>query len=131
MSAITIKPRVVTTAELGDYAADKRRAVIAAGTTVTVGGTAIPTWADSDTQAALTALVVATTMTPTLTTSWRGRDGNFYPLDAAGIVALATGVMTFVQTAFNIEAAAVAAINAGTATTVAHVDGIFTAALSS
>lgn len=129
--SITIRPRILTPQQLVAHAATKRRELIASGTTLTVGSATVPTWADSETQAALTALVVATTMTPALTTSWRGRDGSFYPLDASGIVALATGVMTFVQTAFGIEAAAVAAINAGTATTVAHVDGIFTAALSS
>ncbi|MEQ1694792.1 MAG: hypothetical protein ABL901_03030 [Hyphomicrobiaceae bacterium] len=122
--------RALTTEQLVAHVAAKRRGLIASGTTLTVGTATIPTWADSETQAALTALVVATTMTPTLTTTWRGRDGNFYPLDAAGIVALATGVMIFVQVAFGIEALAVAAVNAGTATTVAHVDGIFTAALT-
>lgn len=106
------------------YASAKRRATIAAGTTVSVGGAAIPTWADADTQAALTALVVAAGINPGLTTTWRGRDGTFYPLDAAGVISLATGIMGFVQSAFAVEALAAEGASAGTIITRADVDAL-------
>lgn len=123
-STVTVLPQTYTPADLTATAADKRRRVIADGTIVTVAGTPIPTWSDADTQAALTALVVAVGLNSSLTTSWRGRNGQFYPLDAAGVIALATGVMTFVQTAFAVEAAAGSAIAAGTITTPAQIDAL-------
>lgn len=107
------------------HAAKLRRSMIDAGATVTVGARQIPTWADAETQAALTALVVASNLNPALSTNWRGRDGGFYPVAGAEILELATGVMTFVQTAFGMEAAAAAAITANTATDIATVEIYF------
>lgn len=106
------------------YAASKRRAVIAAGCVVTVAGVEVPTWADAASQGALTALVVAAGINPAITTTWKGRDGLFYELNASDISQLALGVMAFVQTAFAIEAAALAGIDGETITDVAGVDAL-------
>lgn len=103
-------------------AADKRRALIAAGCTVSVSGTPLPTWADAETQSALTSLVVAGGLNAALSTKWKCRDGTFRTLNLVSINALALGVMAFVDGAFSAEAAAVAAIDAGTMTTLAQVD---------
>lgn len=110
--------------DLRAYAQSRRRAIVAQGTTVTVAATVIPVWADPDTQAALTGLVVAVGLNPALATAWRGRDGVFYPLDAAGIVSLATGVMMFVQATFATEAAAVDGIASGGITSTAQIDAL-------
>lgn len=107
--------------DLPRAAAKKRQMVILAGTTIEVAGTPIPTWADPESQAALTALVVASMLNPALTTAWKGMDGSLYPLDATGIAVLAHGVMAFVQSAFACEAAVLAGIAAGTITTEADV----------
>lgn len=82
----------------------KRRSIIAAGTVVTVGDKTIPTWTDINTQAVLTALVVAVQQNNEMTIDWKGRDGNFYSIDATEIAAVATTVMSFVQEAFSVEA---------------------------
>lgn len=107
---------------LAAYAAAKRRAVIGAGCVVTVAGVDVPCWADADTQAALTALVVASQMQPALSAPWRGRDGLTYALDVGDIVVLAMGVLSFVNTAFGANAQIDAAIDAGTITTTAAID---------
>jgi len=107
---------------LKDYASAKRRAVIDAGASITVGASVVPSWTDAASQGAITGLVVAAQINPTLTTGWKGRDGVFYPLDAAGITTLALGMMAFVQSAFATEAQVLAAIDAATITTPAQID---------
>lgn len=107
--------------DLPRAAAKKRQTVILSGTTIEVAGTQIQTWADPESQSALTALVVASMLNPTLTTAWKGRDGQFYTLNATGIGVLAQGVMAFVQAAFATETIVLAAIARGDITTIDQV----------
>lgn len=109
-------------ASLKSYATSKRAGVINAGCEVTVSGTLLKVWADTQTQTALTALSVLASSNPALTTVWKCRDGTFATLNATGIAALAAGVMTFVQSAFAIEGDVVADIDAGDITTTAEID---------
>lgn len=107
---------------LASYAAARRRSVVAGGCVVAVSGVDVPCWADSGTQSAITALVVAAQINPALVTRWKGRDGLFYELNTADVGELAAGLMAFVQDAFSTEAAVVAAIDAGTITTTDEID---------
>ena len=107
--------------DLPRAAAKKRQTVILSGTTIEVAGTPIPTWADPESQAALTALVAASMLNPTLTTAWKGRDGQFYQINATGIGVLAQGVAAFVQASFATEAIVLAAIASGDITTIDQV----------
>jgi hypothetical protein len=109
-------------ASLKGYAASKRAGVMNAGCTVTVSGSPLKVWADTQTQTALTALSVQASSNPALTTVWKCRDGFFVTLTAAGIASLASGVMAFVQSAFATEADVVADIDASSITTTAEID---------
>ena len=109
-------------AHLRAYAKRVRERTISAGCTVMVGGTPVQAWADSATRADLNALVTAVGLGLITGTPWRGRDGTFTALDAAGITALASGVFAFVQAAFSQEAAVLADIESGTITTSAEID---------
>ena len=97
---------------LKGYARDKRNQVIAGGCVVTVDGLAIASWADAQTQAALTAIAVAAAANPAFETTWKGRDGQFYEINAADVSVLSQGVLAFVQAAFATESAVVADIEA-------------------
>ena len=107
----------MTASILAASIAGKRRAVLDGGCSVTLGATQVPTWTDAASQGALTALMLAASLNPAIQTAWKGRDGAFYALDAAGIQSLATGVMTFVQSAFAVEAACLGLVASGSLTT--------------
>lgn len=102
--------------DLALVVANARRRLIDAGTTVTVDGTEIPTWADSGTLSTLSSLVQAAGIDPKLIVSWKGSDGQFYALAADGVQALFVGVTKFVQAVFAKEAKAMAKIATGKAT---------------
>lgn len=105
------------------YAYQKRRDVIDAGMVVTIGQTAVPVWTDSESRSSMQGLMLAAQIDPQVTTTWKGRDGNFYPLDAAGIQTMALAALSFVQQAFAVEAELVAAINSGVITTTNQING--------
>jgi hypothetical protein len=116
-------PPPPTQEQLQAYAAEKRRAVVFAGTTIDVGeGREIPAWTDPESTGAITALVVASQLNPALSTEWKGSDGTFYEIDAAEMLALALGMMAHVQAAFQCEAVVLAAIAAEGITSKAQVD---------
>lgn len=109
--------------DLKAAAQTKRQQVIAGGCTVAVDGVAIPIWADDRTVATLTALSVRALANPALVIpQWRARDGQFYELNAADIAALAEGLFTFINEAFEIEGEVVADIDAENITTLAEID---------
>lgn len=107
---------------LKNYAASRRAGVINGGCTVTVSGSPLKVWADTQTQTALTALSVIVASNPQFSTVWKCRDGTFATLTGAEISTLATGVMTFVQAAFATEADVVADIASGTITNYVQID---------
>jgi hypothetical protein len=107
------------------YAQSRRAATVNAGCVVMVGGANIPIWADNAAQAAITGAVqAAQALGSAFGTSWKGRDGQFYPLDNSGVFTLAMGAMTFVSTAFAVEAAARQAIMGGAITTSDQIDAL-------
>ena len=107
---------------LKSYATSKRASCISGGCTVTVSGTPLKVWADTQSQTALTALSVIVASNPQFSTVWKCRDGTFATLTGAEISTLATGVMTFVQSAFATEADVVADIASGTITNYLQID---------
>ena len=112
-------PPAITKAGLIAYAQAKRASVVDAGCVVN----GIPIWTDSDAQASLTGAVVASQVIgAAFAAKWKGRDGNFYPVDGPAMVQLAMGAMTFVNTAFGVESGVKDAINAETITTKAQID---------
>lgn len=108
--------------QLKARAADCRRARVYGGRTITVGARQFSVWTDPESTSAITSLVVAAQITPALTTTWKGRAGAVYSVDAAEILALALGMLAHVQEAFGAEAAVLADIAAGTITTTAEID---------
>lgn len=116
-----------TTDSLIGLAAEIRRVLTSGHRPIEVGDRTIDVWVDTDSRASLTALVVASSQNPAITVEWLGADGQFYLLNATEITALATGVMTFVQTAFAKQAAVNALIVAGQITTLAGVTAAFNA----
>jgi hypothetical protein len=105
------------------YAYQKRRAVIDAGMAVTIGQTLVPVWTDAESRSSMQGLMLAAQLDPQITATWKGRDGNFYPLDAAGIQTMALAALSFVQQAFATEAEIVSAINSGVITTTNQING--------
>lgn len=104
------------------YAANKRRLLANGAAVIDVGERTIPTWVDPESRGAIMGLRDATEIIPELTATWKGADGEFYVLTTAEIVALALGMMQFVQSCFDAEAAVAAAIAGETITTTAEVD---------
>ena len=116
---------IPTPAGLLAYAADKRRALANASTSVNLGSRTIPVWTDAESRGAITGLVVASQIVANLTAPWKGSDGKFYDLNAAEMVALALGMMTYVQSCFAKEAAVTVLITGGSIITLAAVDTAF------
>jgi len=106
---------------LKGYAAQKRYAVETGG--VTIGGKVYPT--DERSQAKFTGAFALSQINPQATFPWKLADGSFVTLNAQQLVQVAIAVGQFVETAFAHEAAAVAAIDAGTAHTPNDVDAFF------
>jgi len=113
---------VVTIDDLREAAASKRRELVNGSATINVGERSISTWIDAESRGSATALVLASSLSPGLTAPWKASDGNFYTLTAAEIVALALGMMAYVQACFAAEADVLAAINAGAITTLDEID---------
>lgn len=112
---------VATQAGLIAYAAAKRYAKETGGTTVS--GVAYPS--DRPSQSKYASAVLMSQLNPAASFQWKVGEGSFVTLDAAGILAVATTVGTFVQDCFAIEASTVASIKATTITTRAQVDAAF------
>jgi hypothetical protein len=111
-----------TKAQLKAYAGNVRYNKEVGGTTVS--GVAYPT--DRETQSKMTAAVVLSQVNPSATFKWKLPDGSFTAsLNAAGMLAVASAVGAFVQTCFETEASVVAAIDAGTITTISGIDAAF------
>jgi Domain of unknown function (DUF4376) len=101
----------------------KRAALINSGCVVVVSGTNVPVWANETAQGTIAgALVAAQTLGAAYQTLWKGSDGNFYPINNSGMLALALGVFTYISQCFACEATVKAALAAGTVTTQAQVD---------
>lgn len=116
---------IPTLAGLLAYAADKRRALANASTSVNLGSRTIPVWTDAESRGAVTGLVVASQIVANLTAPWKGSDGTFYVLTASEMVALALGMMAYVQSCFAKEAAVITSILSASVTTLAGVDAAF------
>lgn len=119
---VPIAPAPTSKEELLAYAAERRRVLANASTVVTVGGVDIPVWSDTASTGSITSLVVAASILPTLATEWKGADGEFYPLDAAGMQVLAFGMLAHVNACFQFEKALKSQIDVGTITTLAQID---------
>lgn len=101
----------------------KRQSVTAGGCTVTIDGIDIAIWADEMTIATLTALAMRAASDPALVIpQWRARDGQFFELNAADILALADGLFAFRMTCFEVEGALAADIDAGNVTTIEEIE---------
>lgn len=109
--------------DLAAYAAARRYAMEVAGATISGHGYGT----DRESRANYTGAVLAAQLNPSATFNWKTTDGSFVTLDAAGVVAVATGVMAHVQSAFDIERTALAGITASppTITTQAQIDALF------
>lgn len=108
---------------LSEYTARKRRDIVNGYAVVDVGERSIPVWVDPESRGAITGLVVASGIVPDLTAPWKGADGHFYQITTSEIVALALGMMQFVQDAFAIEATLIGAIGSGVITETFQIDG--------
>lgn len=108
--------------DLYAYAA-RRRALLLEAHRINVGGCSVPT--DKVTRDTLTAGYVKASANPAYQIAdWKLASGQYVTLDAATIIAIADAVEAFVQLMFSRNRIADEAIEAGTATTTAHVDSI-------
>lgn len=73
-------------------------------------------------QAMITGAVVKATIDNTFTTQWKGSDGTFVELDAAGVIALGNAVGSHVSACFTAEAAIVGRVVFGAITTNEQID---------
>ncbi len=112
---------VQSPAGLKAYAARARYNRETGGTTL--GGAAIAS--DRASQAMVTGAYVQAQGDANFSTQWKQPDGSFVTLTAAQIMAIGQAVLTHVSACFAAEAQAVAAIDAGTATTAADIDAFF------
>lgn len=95
-----------------------RRGVETGG--VTVNGCAVHT--DRESQAMISGTALAAQQTPSMIVKWKCADGTFVDLDAAAIVAMASGVAAHIQACFTEEARLAALIEGGTLTSEAEVE---------
>ncbi len=93
---------------------------------MTAGGVPIKT--DSESRADLTAAFIMATANPSYSVKWKAADGNFYPLNAAAIIAIANAVAAFVQKCFDSEASVSA--NLSQYSTMADANAAFDAAMA-
>lgn len=108
---------------LADYAAQKRRALENGSAIIDIGETSIPVWVDPISRGSILGLAFAAFgPVPNITTMWKGSDGQFYELTTAEIMALALGMMAYVQECFAVEAAVLLDIGDDTITTTAQID---------
>lgn len=89
---------------------------------ITVDGIAVQT--NYETQCMLTSLLAMALADGTFTTSWKSADGSFTPLDAAGIISVATAVGTFIAKCFKTEATICVSINDGSMTNTDQIDAV-------
>ncbi len=92
--------------QLAAYRYDKEVAGIDAN------GTQVKT--DRESQATLTGAYTASVINPAITINWKAADGSWVSLDAAQISALASAVITHVQSCFSKEQSIATAINGAT-----------------
>lgn len=96
----------------------RRRAVETGG--VTVNDCAVYT--DRESQAMISGTALAAQQNPAMTVKWKCADGTFMDLDAAGIVAMASGVAAHIQACFTEEARIAALIDNDTLTSEAEIE---------
>jgi hypothetical protein len=113
-----------TIQQLKDYTSEKRKTIINGAGSFDTGEKIIPVWVDSESRGSLTGLVVASQMDPNIEVLWKSADGEFYTLDATEIVTVSIAVMTYIQTAFTVEANIKTLIEAETITTYEQIDAI-------
>lgn len=117
---------IPTSDDLKAYAQTKRAELANGSATITVSqGRDIPVWVDAESRGSILGLVVASQSVPTLTTPWKGSDGNFYVINAVEMSALAFGMMTYVQKCFGAEAQIDNDITSGVTTTTQAIDVSF------
>lgn len=108
-----------TKADLKAYAASRRWAVETGG--ISVAGAAIQT--DRASQAMITGAFAYAQVNPSASIAYKAADG-FVTLSAAEVAAIANAVGAHVQDCFAVEASVVDAIDAGSITTIAEIDGV-------
>lgn len=100
------------------YAADRRFRKEVAG--IEVNGISVAT--DDRSKLMITGARLATMADPEWSTVWHGSDGNTYPVDAVGMIAISDAVQSHVNSGFATFAVVKAAIEAGEITTEAEID---------
>ena len=104
------------------YNSSTRKELINGSASINVGSREIPVWIDSESRGSMTALVLAAQLNPTLSTVWKGSDGNFYTLTTSEIINLGLNAMGYVDTLFTVESTVAAKIVNSTITTTAQID---------
>ncbi len=104
-----------------DYAAQKRWEKEVGG--IEVNGLTVAT--DDRSKTMISGARVAAMADPAFTTSWKGSDGSFVPLDAAAVIAISDAVLAHVSACFALEAQVLADIDNDLITTQAEVDAAF------
>ncbi|MEN5083741.1 DUF4376 domain-containing protein [Bosea sp. TWI1241] len=116
-------PVPATKAELAAYARDLRWQVEIGG--IEAGGVQIAT--DDRSKTMILGARLAAQADPSWSTIWQDAAGQAHPVDAAAIVAISDAVQAHVNGTFVTLADVLAAIDTGTMTTAAEIDGAFAA----
>ncbi|PTM61907.1 DUF4376 domain-containing protein [Phreatobacter oligotrophus] len=114
-------PRPPTAAQLRAAAADARWRRETGG--ITVSGISVHT--DDRSKMMIMGARIQAVADPGFVTQWKGADGQFIALDAATITALSAAVLAHVDACFAREGEVLAAIDAGTVTTLAAIEQAF------
>lgn len=107
---------------LNTYCVFKRWEKEQGGITLASG---MPLKTDDRSQAKVNGAVLAATADPNFTTQWHAADDTYWPLDAAGVTAMSGELQAHINNCFTISSQTMAAITAGTITTLAQIDAAF------
>ncbi len=106
---------------LAEYAAAKRWEKETGG--LSISGMNIAT--DDRSKVMISGARVAAMADPNFTTSWKGSDGEFVPIDANAVIAISDAVLAHVSGCFAIEAEVLAGIESGALKTIDEIDAAF------
>jgi len=120
-------PGAYTKEQLAAYNADARWRKEQGGITTTAG---FPLRTDDRAQAKITGTYTAKNEVPSVTTPWHDADGAVHILDAGGLHQLHVDLLTHINNCFSISADVIAAINAGSVTTLAAIDAAYAAPIT-
>lgn len=126
-SFIQPAPGAYDQGQLKAYSADARWRKEQGGMVTTAG---FPQKTDDRAQAKITGTYTAQNEVPAVTTKWHAADGVVHDLDGPGLYQLHVDLLTHINACFDVSAANITAIDAGSMTTLEEIDATYGAPMS-